>query len=288
MPVSLRAENPLTTAWRVPSSQSGTGRRRVERAGIAGAGDPRRYPRRPVTAMANRSRSRAAASARTRDGRAPASPGGSPACPAGRRRPRSPRPRAHPPEGALERRARRPRDRQAPQSRAAGCPLGRRRRVRRRRSPARARRQAARSAAVARAPRGCGSGSAGSGSGSGSSPAASKGTWDSGLAGSVASGSGAASGSTAGGGSTLASASAASAGASSAAGLGGAVLVLRLGGSDLTACRPKRLFLLALELILRRAMLALELDVLADRIVENAHRAGSLSRHRGRVRAALP
>ena len=66
------------------------------------------------------------------------------------------------------------------------------------------------------------------------------------------------------------------AGALGAVGLGrlrGAVSVLCLRGSHLPARRPERLFLLALELFLRHAMLALELEMLPDGIVENAHRA---------------
>ena len=51
------------------------------------------------------------------------------------------------------------------------------------------------------------------------------------------------------------------------------VAVRRLSGRDIAARRPERLLLLAAKLFLRHAVLALELEMLPNGIVENAHRA---------------
>ena len=242
--------------------QSGTGRRWVAIVrGSPGRATPA-ATRQALPSFLSRSRSRAEASARTRAGRAPASPGGSPGCPRARRG-RSSSARRRPPRPA----------RRSAVFRGPGASLERfvigerleaaRRRVRRRNRRLVARRRllaarAARPAGLRRSRRrGLPSASAlrrvRLGRHRGRLEPARR-----------------------------ARARPRPAAARPAAsprpppGLGGlrcAVSVLRFGGSHLAARRPKRLLFLALELVLRRAVLALEVEMLPDRIVENAHRA---------------
>ena len=65
-------------------------------------------------------------------------------------------------------------------------------------------------------------------------------------------------------------------------GLGIARLLL-----DLAARRAERLLLLPLELVLRRAVLALELEMLPNGFVENSHRGGTVPRPRTRALSTL-